>query len=343
METKLDKFKSGVINSAGFIAVFVIVAIFMAKNFVEIGETGKSVSEIIADGIFSLLFGWVIKMLLGYQGILSGMNSKSVSATIDAHGATVKKIEPFLPMLPSFCEKENAELRIKKRKLILSKELLNYEDVFCDDPTRLDAVIEEKLNNIRSESCIDTNDIRSKMRAFKVKRMRKHKKNAILRCVRRANNVHFVELTQHSLTTDGGNNDNPFKFPESMSKHMSKKALLSLPIAFAFAVVFGYYGYRVIDNPSWATVIGGLIQIGSLCAVGTLQLIKEFLYTTDTYRKGIVRKIDVLERFFAEASELKKENKAFYVPEEIIKIKQTQNEVDYGKEKSNQHIKPILG
>lgn len=315
-ETKFEKFKNGVINSIGFIVVGAVVVVFMAKNFVEIGESGKTVSEIIADGIFALVFGWAIKMLLGYQGILSGMNSKKVLDTLNQQATAIKKIECYLPLLPKFCDRENAELRIKRRKLILSKELISYEDVFCDDSSRLQEVIKEKCENIRDDATrIDAKDLRSKLRQAKLFFKRKLKKRAILRCVRKANNVHFAELTQHSLTTDGGRNNNPYKFPEPLAKHISKKAILSLPISILFAVVFGYYGYRLVDNPTWATVIGGLIQIGSFLAVGTLQFLKEYLYSTDTYRKGTVRKIDILERFYAEAST----GKEFVVPTEIIK------------------------
>lgn len=315
-ETKFEKFKNGVINSIGFIVVGAVVVVFMAKNFVEIGESGKTVSEIIADGIFALVFGWAIKMLLGYQGILSGMNSKKVLDTLNQQATAIKKIECYLPLLPKFCDRENAELRIKRRKLILSKELISYEDVFCDDSSRLQDVIKEKCENIRDDTTrIDAKDLRSKLRQAKLFFKRKLKKRAILRCVRKANNVHFAELTQHSLTTDGGRNNNPYKFPEPLAKHISKKAVLSLPISILFAIVFGYYGYRLVDNPTWATVIGGLIQIGSFLAVGTLQFLKEYLYSTDTYRKGTVRKIDILERFYAEAST----GKEFVVPVEIVK------------------------
>lgn len=333
MDTRFDKFKKGIINSMGFLVVGAVVIVFMAKNFVEIGQTGKSVTEIVADGIFALLFGWSIKMLLGYQGILSGMNSKTVLDTIAQHGEAVNKIENFLPSLPIFCEKENTELRIKKRKLILSKELLEYEDVFCDDTSRLQRAIAEKLESIRDDTFIDTNDFRSRMRKLKLHSKRRKKKRAILRCVRKANNVHFTELTQHALTTDGGSVENPFRFPEPLSKHMSKKAVMSLPISLLFAVVFGYYGYRIVDNPSWATVIGGLIQIGSFLAVGSLQFLREYLYSTDTYRKGIVRKIDILERFRAEALENKEHNRDFVVPVEIIKCTshhEKENEVQNG-------------
>lgn len=316
MDTRIEKVKNGIVNSIGFIVVFAVVIIYMAKNFVEIGATGKTVTEIIADGILALLFGWAIKMILGYQGILSGMNSKQYRDTVKAHADAVTSAEPYLPKLSQFCDRENAELRIKKRRLILSKEMLDYDDVFCDDPSVLENIIKERQEMIRGDSRIDAHDMKSKIENYKLKRAREKKRKAIYKCVRKANNVHFEELTASKLTTDGGREDNPFKFAEPLSKRMGKKAVSSLPVAIVFAIVFGYYGYQMIENPSWATVIGGLIQVGSYLIVGALQFIKEMLYVTDVYRKSIIRKIDIIDRFVAEA----KNNKEFQIPTEIKKV-----------------------
>lgn len=322
MDTRVEKFKNGVVNSIGFIVVFAVVVIYMAKNFVEIGTTGKAVQEIIADGVLALLFGWAIKMLLGYQGILSGMASKTYQNTLASHGQSVTQAEPYLPLLTTFCDKENAELRIKKRRQILSRELLNYEDVFCDDASILERIIKERQDMIRGDARIDAHDLKSYLERKKLARAREKKRKDILRCVRKANNVHFEELTASKLTTDGGREDNPFKFAEPLSKRMGKKAVSSLPVSLLFAVVFGYYGYQMIANPSWATVIGGLIQVGSYLIVGALQFIKEFLYVTDVYRKSVVRKIDIIDRFIAEA----KSNPNFVIPVEIVHIEKPEQQ-----------------
>ena len=318
-QTKFDKFKNGVINSLGFIVVVIAVAIYMARSFVTIGETGKAVGQIIADGAFALLFGWSIRYLLGYQGILSGMQNKMVVATIERHGATVQKVEPWSPYLQDFCDKRNAELRIRKRRLILSKVLLHYEDVFNDDPARLQAAIEEKLASYDHDlKTIDAKDRASRRRKRKARWAKRRERARIMRCVRKANNVTFVELSQNVLSTDGGNGDNPFAFPVPFGKHMARKGVRSLFTAFLFAIIFGYYGYSIITNPSWANVIGGLIQVGAFLCSGTIQFMVEYFYATDTYRKGIVRKIDLLEQFFREAEE---NAGHFNVPNEIISTK----------------------
>lgn len=317
MDTRLEKAKNGLVNSVGFIVVFAVVVIYIAKSFVEISATGKTVTEIIADGILALIFGWAIKMILGYQGILTGMSLKSYKDTQESHAQAVTQAEPYLPQLASFCDRENAALRIKKRRLILSKKLLNYDDVFCDNPAVLDEVINKRMEMIRGDVRIDANDLKSKIANFKLKHAREKERKEILKCVRKANNVHFDELTAQKLTTDGGREENPFRFAEPLTKRMGKKAVSSLPMAIVFAVVFGYYGYQMIENPSWATIIGGLIQVGSYLIVGTLQFIKELLYVTDTYRKSIVRKIDIIDRFVAEAKENLQKDKQFEIPVEI--------------------------
>lgn len=318
-QTKFDKFKQSVINSLGFIVVVIAVAIYMARSFVTIGETGKAVGQIIADGAFALLFGWSIRFLLGYQGILSGMQNKMVVDTIARHGATVQKVEPFSPFLQAFCDKRNAELRIRKRRIILGKVMLHYEDVFCDDPTRLQVAIQEKLDGLGvDDTTIDAKDYASWKRRKKSAYAKRRLRARIMRCVRKANNVTFTELSQNVLSTDGGNGDNPFSFPVPFGKHMARKGARSLFTAFLFAVVFGYYGYSIITNPSWANVIGGLIQVGAFLCSGTIQFMIEYFYATDTYRKGIVRKIDLLEQFYREAEQ---NGGKFDVPVEIISSK----------------------
>lgn len=328
--TKWDKLKNGIINSLGFIIVIVAVAVYMARSFVTIGETGKSVGEIIADGTFALLFGWAIRYLLGYQGILSGMQNRIVLDTIARHGQTVAKVEPYSPFLQSFCDKQNAELRIRKRRVILSTVLLHYEDVFCDDPNRLQQIIADKLRKFDTDiKTIDTKDFNSWLRRKRLQRTKRHERANIMRQVRKANNVTFMELSQNVLSTDGANGENPFSFPIPIGRHMARRGASSLVTALVFAIVFGYYGYNIVSNPSWANVIGGLIQIGTFLCTGTIQFMREYLYITDTYRKGIVRKIDLLEQFYREAEA---NGGSFIAPCEIISTTKNKENERNGKQ-----------
>ena len=156
---------------------------------------------------------------------------------------------------------------------------------------------------------------------------------SIDKCVRKANNLSISLLSEYMLTTDGCNGDDPFKFPLPLTLHMTKKSITMLPSAILFAIVFGYYGYTFIQDPSWAVVIGGLIQTATFLGWGAIQFLTEYLYTTDTYRKGVVRKIDILSKFYEEAT--RNEGK-FVVPEEIIITKKENIDVIKGEEQNGE-------
>ena len=320
MNEKFERFKSGVINSMGFIIVFVVIGVYVAKNFVDIAQSGKTALEIIADGLFALIFGFSVKVLLGYQGVLRGMNNDKMLDTLEKHANIIKEVDAYLPLLPSFCEKENVCLRIRRRRTILSKQCLHYEDVFTDDPSLLDKAIQERLEAIQiANKRVNDGSFKYKLLAMKEKRERRKVRKKIMRCVRKANNVSFAELTQYELTTDGGNRNNPFKFAVNPGIHMTKRAPGLLPTSIMISVLFGYFAFRLISNPNAATIIAAIVQTGTFILTGALQFMKEYLYTMDRYRKGIVRKIDILNQFKKEAE--MQNGEEFAIPEEIIRKK----------------------
>lgn len=327
MNEKFDKFKSGVINSMGFIIVAMVIGVYIAKNFVDIAQSGKSPLEIIADGIFALVFGYSVKVVLGYQGVFSGLNSSRMLDTLVAHNEAISAVDKYLPLLPSFCEKENANLRIRKRRAILSTQHLKYEEVFTDDPTLLQEAIQKQMETLKIEGqIIDDGSLKYKWLKFKSKISQKRLKKRIMRCVRKANKVSFVELTPYELTTDGGDRNNPYKFATNPGIHMSKRAPLMLPFSILVAVLFGYFAFKLITDPNWATIIAAIVQTGTFILMGGLQFLKEYLYTVDRFRKTILRKIDILNTFKQEAEA--NGGQQFAIPEEIIHSKGVQYELE---------------
>ena len=212
IDTKWDKFKEGLLNNLGFMMTVIAIAVYMARNFVTIANTGKTIAEIIADGLFALFFSWTIRTLLGYQGILSGMKNKRMLKTLQDHGAVVAKMEPFSPLLESFCEMKNAENRIKRRRRILSKKHLEYEDVFTEDPTKINEIIKKRMAAIEAgENTIDLCDVASSKRKRTLKKRMRQEREEIYKCIKKANDISLSELTEDSLTTDGGNSEDPYK------------------------------------------------------------------------------------------------------------------------------------
>ncbi len=325
-ETKWEKFKEGLLNNLGFMMVIIAIAVYMARNFVNINSTGKTVSEIIADGLFALFFSWTIRTLLGYQGILSGMKNKRMLKTLQDHGAVVTKMEKYSPLLESFCEMKNAENRIKRRRRILSKKHLEYNDVFSDDPTKINEIVKNRMSAIESgENTIDVGDIASRRRKRALKKRMRKERVEIYRCIKKANDISLSELTEDSLTTDGGNSDDPYKFSTPLGKWIARRSSASLPVSMAFAVVLGYYGYDFIKDPSIATVIGGLVQVCIFLMYGAWQFLVSYIHTIDTYRKSVVQKINILNEFVALA-EKRDDGAKFVAPVEIIKVAKPKQE-----------------
>jgi len=318
-ETKWDKFKDWLLNNLGFIVSFGAIAVFIARNFVKIANTGKTISEIIADGLFALFFSWAISTLLGYQGILSGRKDPRMIQTLKDYGAAVKNMEPHSPLLGSFCDMKNAENRIKRRRRILSRKHLEYEDIFTEDQTRINEIIKERMAAIEAgENTIDVGDMASwrRKRALK-KRMRKERAE-IYKCIKKANDISLSELTEESLTTDNVNSKDPYKFSSPLGRWIARRRIASLPFSIAIALVLGYYGYEFIKNPSLEAVIGGLIQVSIFLCFGVWQFLVSYIHTIDTYRKSIAYKINIINEFIVLAAD--RHGVKFVPPVEIIKI-----------------------
>lgn len=311
--TKLDKARNAFLNNIGFIIVLVVATVYIARSILKIEDTGKSVVEILADGAFALIFGWFVKSLLGEQGILSGLNCKAMNDTLGQHGNAVTAIEKFMPKLPDFCLMKNAKLRIEKRKHIIGRKNLNYDDVFCDDPQRLEKVIEDRL------AMFNSSNTSIKVSTFKKMRERWLKwkeRRSILKCVAKANKIKITELSSDTLTSDGGDSTDPYNFGPTIKQYTAKSTASKLGTAVMFAVVFGYLGVSMVDDFSWATLVWAIFQMLAFVVSGVWSFLTSYIHIIDSYRKGIVRKINILKEF----ETLVKDNGGrFVIPDEIIK------------------------
>ena len=82
-----------------FVVVAIASLVYIVRGFVEIVETGKTIGEIIADGLVSALFGFFISKLLSLQGMAKGEIDPQVVKTNALHAETVEKISPKIYLL----------------------------------------------------------------------------------------------------------------------------------------------------------------------------------------------------------------------------------------------------
>ena len=316
-DSKGAKARQFFLNNIGFLIVIAGFIAYVGRTFLEVGLTGKTIAEILTDGLFSLFFGWIIKNSLSQQGIIKGLQSETLKKTQNLHGQAIMNIKDYRTQLNDFCDMKTIEYRIKLRTDILSQKGLEYEEVFCDDNTILDKVIAKKLMDKRNHlEAIEKAQVhkRKDFDKYVDKALRKEQ-NEISKCIKRAWAVKITPLTSASLASDSAKSGDPFYFGQTIKAYSAKTAGTKLGFALSTMVIFGVLkaGIGTFDL---AKLIWSIIQMLTFIVSGLWSLSKAYMWVTDTYRKGLVRKIDYLEEFETAC----KTGKKFIIPSEIIHI-----------------------
>ena len=156
-------------KNAGYFAVLLISLSYIAGSFILISATGKSVYEIIATGVISMIAGVLITGVFRSLGIQRGEEDERSISTNKLYSETVESCVPYIDRLEEFCDGENTRAQISIRKKILSVAGLKYDDCFDENGVakeyNYELYSEEFIENIKSK--------RQKRRLRKVNRQRK--------------------------------------------------------------------------------------------------------------------------------------------------------------------------
>lgn len=265
-----EGFKKFMSDAAGYVAVAAVSLIYIAMAVLVPGETGKSIGTIVADGAASFLLGICINFNLNMQGILKGEKSEKMLATKTLHGETVNGLSCHIHRLDGWCETQNALALRAARTRILMQAGLRYSDCFDDDG----------VPQVLSFDGLD-------------KRVAARRKKA----VRRATRLRLSQLSSSVLTGNGGRVDDPYDLGENVSQYIRHTNTKDVVSKLLIAMVFGYYGVRMLADFSYAELIWRSLQVAILLAMGVAKQTRAYLFMVDTYRGNIVRKINYLQSF----------------------------------------------
>ena len=102
MENKRKAFLELFYKNAGYIAVLLVSLIYIAGSLILISKTGKSVYEIIASGVLSMVVGVLITGIFRSIGIQRGEADDRTAATDKLHSDTINAIIPYVDLLDDF-------------------------------------------------------------------------------------------------------------------------------------------------------------------------------------------------------------------------------------------------
>lgn len=283
-----DKFKDILRGYAGYLAAFMICAVYAATSFITIEQTGKSAQDIIRDSALYFAVGILINLILDAQGIMIGSRDPRVFETMKLHNQIVDRIYPYMNHLDDWCEAKNAEALQRARRNYLSRFGMRYSDYFEEDGTAKDFLAKESKNVF---TC--TREL-IRYRRF-----------------RHAARIKLTRLSPGLLISDAGEAEDPYKMGRSKSEYIKAVTKKDMIMKFMFAFLVGYFSVPSIINFKWANLIWMLFQVGLLIGMGVFSMIKSIIFVTEEYRGRIVKKIDVLMQFEVSIKQEEKNNGNF--------------------------------
>ncbi|MBQ7226734.1 MAG: hypothetical protein IJX02_09075 [Clostridia bacterium] len=265
---KKNSFTEAIYKNAGYLVVALISAVYIAGSLINISRSGRSIYEILGTGVLSLIVGIMINGVFRSIGLRKGDEDERTVATNALHAKAVEEITPYIDRLDSFCERESRLAKRAVRTRILACEGMKYSDYFDGDDCLLAGVEAPK-------------DKRKRRVYFKALRTK------------------IKPLLSSNLTSDGANASNPFDFGKSKREYASTKSASDVAVKLIMAIVFGYFGVSLTGEINIASLIWNTLQIVLYVAGGVIQMYSSFSWVVDDYRAGVIKKIDMLQKFKA--------------------------------------------
>ena len=311
-----EKVKQFLKDNICYIVVVLVSLIYVASGLVRIGETGKTISEIIADGVVSLLLGFFLDVLFDLQGLSEGERDKDVQEVYKEHGKVVVDINPYIDKLDDWCEKKNINNLKLQRLKILSMAGMKYDDAFDEKGVAKPFVFE------------DLSKYKDKRQLKKAKREEKRR----YKCYLKAVNLKIKELSAGVLTSEGNNSSDLNDLGRTKQDYERRSSTKSFVSKVGTGIIFGYFGIELLMNPSWEMLIWRAFQLAIFLIMGLIRLYSSRMFMTDEFKGRMIKKTNHLKMFKNEHKATTKE-----VAEKISEPKEKQNIVEEGENNNVEH------
>ena len=261
-------------KNSGYIIVLLVSLAYIASSLIMISKTGKSVSEILSTGIISMVVGTLINGVLSGIGISRGEADDKIISASQEHARAVEEILPYLDRLGEYCERENQRALMQLRTKILACYGMRYTDYFDSDGV-----------------CLGYTEYKGKDKALRQRDRQRR------RAYNQACKAKIKPLIPSALTSDGGNEREPFDLGRSKREYRNSKIAGDILLRIIMAIVFGYFGVSLAGEVNFALIIWNTLQIVMYIAGGIIQMYNSYMWIVDDYRQGIIKKIDILASF----------------------------------------------
>ena len=303
MRSTSEAIKKFLYDSVGYLSIVLLSVIYLAMTLFTFGETGKSVTQIIADGATFLLLGTVIARLFSLQGVRNGERSERFRATVEMHAQSVEAVRQWMDRLDAWCAMKTRETLRDIRTRILQRFGMSYDQFFTAEGKVKPYVPERMPADIVHRPSDSAPEARIKQRLQRDFELRE---KARYRAYRKAAEMHITPLTSGAITGLTTRAEDPYNFGKSTLQREAGEFRRSFVTRLITAGIFGYYGVSLIQDFSIEMLILRLFHVILAVAMGCVSMYTSYMYVVEEQRGGMVRKIDCLQMF--EACMKRKEN-----------------------------------
>lgn len=302
-----NKFKQFIkYNFLYFIIAFACVA-YIAYGLVKIETSGRTIIEIIGQGIVIFFVGYLICRLFSMQGLLSGDRKEEVIKTNQLHAKCVSEIDCKINEMDDWCEEENVKALKNIRKQILNREGLKYDDCFDEEGVAKELTFpHEELVYIRKD---EKGNIIERLNAkqFKAKypekyKVEKKKNNAFnkrqdakQKAYLKAIRVKITPLSTDAITATTVKAEDPHNFGMDRKQYQKKEARSDLISKAIMGIVFSYFTFSLIWG--WGYLISAFVQVMLFLLFGGIKWVQSYYFATEDLRKRTVKQINYIQRF----------------------------------------------
>lgn len=263
---RLEKVSTFIRNNMHYLIIGLISFIYILYSLVTIDKSGKSVIQIVSEGLIALAMGVSITSILSFKGLSAGMQSKQYLKSQNDYDKQINIANDKIDRLEEWCENKTKRIIKRKQTMILTRACLSYESF--------------------------TN------RKYLDMELTKEQKKAI----RKSYNVKVYGLTADELVSDCTENEATDKPYETLNSYKARRFKRTLLTKIIFALIFGYYTVKMITDPNLANVIWHAFQIALWIALGFMEYMNSCSFITGTYSNQLKRKKRYLEEFNNEVS-----------------------------------------
>lgn len=282
---KKNSFSEIFYKNAGYLAVSLISLAYIAGSFIMISETGKTIYEIIAGGIISMIVGILINGVFRSLGLRRGEEDERTISTTSLYAQTIDSVVCHIDKLQDFCDMENTRALSNIRKKILARVGISYNDCFDEL-----GVVKSFDYELYSDEQIENAKPRKRRKYLKINKARR-------RAYDKAVNVKIKLLSPAILTSDSVKENDPFNFGKSKKEYSSQQNASDVISRVVMAVIFGYFGVSLASEINIALLIWNTMQIVMYIASGVVQMYSTYSWIVNDHRVGVIKKIDCLQKF----------------------------------------------